>query len=193
MCFLWSIFSISTSPTSSYDCQTPKCIFIRPLCQHRAKKRTVVTMEEDEEQTEEMSKRECHGRTAGTRPRRETCSPLRHAEQSHSEVVHKQQRQGWAPCFFSRPDKEMYNYVGQEIVIQEGFDSYAGTIWPGVSLSAFFLNVRLSPQMSCVLLPGFGSQSVPGLASEPAESHGQSRTGDRCRDRPAVRCGLAPR
>uniref|UniRef100_A0A3Q3D490 Methyltransferase 21C, AARS1 lysine n=1 Tax=Hippocampus comes TaxID=109280 RepID=A0A3Q3D490_HIPCM len=73
------------------------------------------------------------------------CSPLRHAEQSHnSEVVHKQQRQGWAPCFFSRPDKEMYNYVGQEIVIQEGFDSYAGMIWPGALALSQYLDSHRS-------------------------------------------------
>lgn len=39
----------------------------------------------------------------------------------------------WAPCFYSKGGKEVYHYVGQEIVIEEGFDSFAGMIWPAVS------------------------------------------------------------
>lgn len=58
-----------------------------------------------------------------------------------------QQKLTWAPFFFYRTDKEVYHYVGQEIVIKEGLDSYAGMIWPAVSVTAF---------LSCGTF-GFGS------------------------------------
>ncbi|KAM4592706.1 LOW QUALITY PROTEIN: uncharacterized protein mettl21ca [Odontesthes bonariensis] len=36
----------------------------------------------------------------------------------------------WAPRFYYRAGKEVYNYVNQEIIIEEALDSYAGMIWP---------------------------------------------------------------
>ncbi|XP_063324366.1 uncharacterized protein LOC134622690 [Pelmatolapia mariae] len=51
-------------------------------------------------------------------------------EDKDQSSVGKQQRPAWAPCFFYRAGKEVYNYVGQEIIIQEALDSYAGMIWP---------------------------------------------------------------
>lgn len=53
--------------------------------------------------------------------------------QTDQSSVGKQQRPAWAPCFFYKAGKEVYNYVGQEIIIQEALDSYAGMIWPAVS------------------------------------------------------------
>ncbi|XP_077419972.1 uncharacterized protein mettl21ca isoform X2 [Vanacampus margaritifer] len=98
-------------------------------------------MEEDEEQPEEM-------------------------EESHSEDVHK--RQGWNPCFFIRADKEMYNYVGQEIVIQEGLDSYGGMIWPAaLALSQYLDSHRdqLNLMDKAVLEIGAGTGLLSVVAS----------------------------
>ena len=52
---------------------------------------------------------------------------------SDESAVQKQKRPAWAPSFFLRIDKEMYHFVGQEIIIEEALDSYAGMIWPAVS------------------------------------------------------------
>ncbi|KAA8595830.1 hypothetical protein FQN60_011121 [Etheostoma spectabile] len=64
----------------------------------------------------------------------------------------KLQRPAWVPCFFYKADKEVYNYVGQEIIIRCGLDSYAGMIWPAVSS---------------------GSLSLSGHPSRTVESYGQ--------------------
>ncbi|XP_061619244.1 protein-lysine methyltransferase METTL21C-like [Phyllopteryx taeniolatus] len=104
---------------------------------------SVVAMEDDEEQKEEL-------------------------EESDSEVAHKQQKQGWTPCFFFRTDKEMYNYVGQEIVIQEAFDSYAGTIWPAaLALSQYLDSHRnqLNLMDKAVLEIGAGTGLLSIVAS----------------------------
>lgn len=56
-----------------------------------------------------------------------------------SEAVEKKQKKpAWAPCFYYRLDKEVFYYVGEEIVIDEGLDSFAGMIWPGVSSSLHY-------------------------------------------------------
>lgn len=58
---------------------------------------------------------------------------------SDESARQKQQRPAWTPGlgFFSRTEKEVHYFVGQEIIIEEGFDSYAGMIWPAVSITSF--------------------------------------------------------
>uniref|UniRef100_A0A3P9I1D1 Uncharacterized protein n=1 Tax=Oryzias latipes TaxID=8090 RepID=A0A3P9I1D1_ORYLA len=48
----------------------------------------------------------------------------------------------WAPCFYSKGGKEVYHYVGQEIVIEEGFDSFAGMIWPAALSLCHYLDTH---------------------------------------------------
>ncbi|XP_068163332.1 uncharacterized protein [Antennarius striatus] len=56
----------------------------------------------------------------------------------------KQQKTGLGPGlgFFGRMDKEVYYYVGKEIVIEEGFDSYAGMIWPAALALSHYLDTH---------------------------------------------------
>ncbi|XP_054626868.1 protein-lysine methyltransferase METTL21C-like [Dunckerocampus dactyliophorus] len=81
---------------------------------------------------------------------------------------HKEHRQGWTPCFFQRPDKELYHYVGQEIIIQEAFDSYAGMIWPAALALCQYLDShrnQLSLVDKAVLEIGAGTGLLSIVAS----------------------------
>uniref|UniRef100_A0A673AIH5 Uncharacterized LOC115410785 n=1 Tax=Sphaeramia orbicularis TaxID=375764 RepID=A0A673AIH5_9TELE len=64
-------------------------------------------------------------------------------------AVQKQQRPAWAPHFFFILDKEVYNYVGQQIVIEEAVDSYGGMIWPAALALSQYLESH-SEQLSLV-------------------------------------------
>ncbi|XP_059209285.1 uncharacterized protein LOC131988218 [Centropristis striata] len=63
-------------------------------------------------------------------------------EEKDESVVQEQQRPAWAPCFFSRQDKEVYYYVGQEIVIRGALDSYGGMIWPAALTLCHYLETH---------------------------------------------------
>lgn len=58
---------------------------------------------------------------------------------SDESAIQEQQRPAWTPRlgFFAKAEKEVHYFVGQEIIIEEGFDSYAGMIWPAVSITSF--------------------------------------------------------
>lgn len=58
---------------------------------------------------------------------------------SDESVVQGPQRSAWSAGvgFFQSTFKEVYSYVGEDIVIEEGLDSFAGMIWPGVSSTSF--------------------------------------------------------
>lgn len=56
--------------------------------------------------------------------------------QTEESADRKQRLAAWPPCFYCRMGKEVYSYAGHEIVIEEGLDSFAGMIWPGVSAGA---------------------------------------------------------
>ncbi|XP_037103408.1 protein-lysine methyltransferase METTL21C [Syngnathus acus] len=104
-------------------------------------KQSEVTMEEDEVPTEAMEE---------------------------SEVVHEQHRQGWTPCVFFEANKEMYHYVGQKIVIQEGLDSYGGMIWPAaLALCQYLDSHRDQPNLTdkAVLEIGAGTGLLSIVAS----------------------------
>uniref|UniRef100_A0A672GXP6 Si:ch73-244f7.3 n=1 Tax=Salarias fasciatus TaxID=181472 RepID=A0A672GXP6_SALFA len=58
------------------------------------------------------------------------------------DTVQKQQKPSWAPCFFHYAGKEIYSYVGQRIVIEEAFDSYAGMIWPAALSLCHYLDTH---------------------------------------------------
>ncbi|KAK9980439.1 hypothetical protein ABG768_000047 [Culter alburnus] len=45
----------------------------------------------------------------------------------------------WAPTIYYTPGKEVYNFLGQEITIQESIDSYGATIWPAALALCRFL------------------------------------------------------
>lgn len=58
---------------------------------------------------------------------------------SDESAVQRQQKPAWSPglAFFHSTVKEVYTFASQDIVIEEGLDSYAGMIWPGVSDPSF--------------------------------------------------------
>uniref|UniRef100_A0A673LZ90 Si:ch73-244f7.3 n=1 Tax=Sinocyclocheilus rhinocerous TaxID=307959 RepID=A0A673LZ90_9TELE len=45
----------------------------------------------------------------------------------------------WAPTIYFRAGREVYNFLGQEITIQESIDSYGATIWPAALALCRFL------------------------------------------------------
>ncbi len=47
----------------------------------------------------------------------------------------REHMRSWAPTIYYRLGKEVYNFLGREITIQESIDSYGATIWPAVRLS----------------------------------------------------------
>lgn len=44
-------------------------------------------------------------------------------------------RQKWVPNIIFRVNKDIYHYVGQDIVIYESIDSFGAMMWPAVSVS----------------------------------------------------------
>ncbi|XP_050973025.1 uncharacterized protein LOC127169572 isoform X2 [Labeo rohita] len=51
----------------------------------------------------------------------------------------QQYTRSWAPTIYYRPGKEVYNFLDQEIIIQESIDSYGATIWPAALALCRFL------------------------------------------------------
>ncbi|XP_028432281.1 protein-lysine methyltransferase METTL21C isoform X1 [Perca flavescens] len=89
-------------------------------------------------------------------------------EKKDESAVQKQQRPAWAPCFFYKADKEVYNYVGQEIVIRGGLDSYAGMIWPAALALCHYLDThreQLSLMDKAVLEIGAGTGLLSVVAA----------------------------
>ncbi|KAL1282909.1 hypothetical protein QQF64_001712 [Cirrhinus molitorella] len=62
-------------------------------------------------------------------------------QKSESTENDKQQEyvRSWAPTIYYRPGKEVHNFLGQEITIQESIDSYGATIWPAALALCRFL------------------------------------------------------
>ncbi|KAG7222365.1 hypothetical protein INR49_016320 [Caranx melampygus] len=88
-------------------------------------------------------------------------------ENSESSAL-MQQKLIWAPFFFYRTDKEVYHYVGQEIVIKEGLDSYAGMIWPAALALSSYLDThreQLNLVDKAVLEIGAGTGLVSVVAA----------------------------
>ncbi|XP_053176058.1 protein-lysine methyltransferase METTL21C [Scomber japonicus] len=82
--------------------------------------------------------------------------------------VQKKKKPAWAPCFFIREDKEVYYYVGQKIIIQEGLDSYGGMIWPAALSLCHYLDThreQLNLVDKTVLEIGAGTGLVSIVAS----------------------------
>uniref|UniRef100_A0A8C5EU17 Uncharacterized LOC114481459 n=1 Tax=Gouania willdenowi TaxID=441366 RepID=A0A8C5EU17_GOUWI len=61
---------------------------------------------------------------------------------TEKSALQQTQRPAWAPCYFSYTNKEVYYYVGQKIIIQEGLDSYAGQIWPAALALCHYLDTH---------------------------------------------------
>ncbi|KAM8761644.1 uncharacterized protein mettl21ca isoform 1-T3 [Acanthopagrus schlegelii] len=83
-------------------------------------------------------------------------------------AVQKQKRPAWAPSFFLRIDKEMYHFVGQDIIIEEALDSYAGMIWPAAVSLCHYLDThrqQLSLVDKAVLEIGAGTGLVSVVAA----------------------------
>ncbi|XP_051234184.1 uncharacterized protein LOC127351071 [Dicentrarchus labrax] len=89
-------------------------------------------------------------------------------EEKNESAVQKQKKPAWAPCFYYRLDKEVYHYVGQEIIIEEGLDSYAGMIWPAALALCHYLDThreQLSLVDKAVLEIGAGTGLVSVVAA----------------------------
>ncbi|XP_072770848.1 protein-lysine methyltransferase METTL21C [Nerophis lumbriciformis] len=87
-------------------------------------------------------------------------------EKKQKDVCEK--RQGWTPCFFRRPDREKYFYVGHDIIVQEALDSYAGMIWPAALALCQYLESnqqQVSVQDKAVLEIGAGTGLLSIVAS----------------------------
>ncbi|KAI7811420.1 hypothetical protein IRJ41_016433 [Triplophysa rosa] len=52
----------------------------------------------------------------------------------------------WAPTVYYKPGKEIYNFLGHEIRIQESIDSYGGMIWPAALALCRFLDTPAGRQ-----------------------------------------------
>ncbi|XP_076592862.1 uncharacterized protein mettl21ca [Chaetodon auriga] len=89
-------------------------------------------------------------------------------EEEDQSAVQNQHRPAWAPSFFYKVDKEVYYYVGQEIIIEEGLDSYAGMIWPAALALCQYLDThRDQPSLvdKAVLEIGAGTGLVSVVAT----------------------------
>ncbi|KAF7659458.1 hypothetical protein LDENG_00297390 [Lucifuga dentata] len=82
--------------------------------------------------------------------------------------MQQKERPAWAPCFYFKTDKEIYNYVGQEIVIEESIDSYGGMIWPAALALCRYLEThreQLSLLDKAVLEIGAGTGLLSVVAA----------------------------
>ncbi|XP_073698813.1 uncharacterized protein mettl21ca [Garra rufa] len=61
------------------------------------------------------------------------------SEASTENDKQQEYTRSWAPTIYYRPGKEVYNFLGQEITIQESIDSYGATIWPAALALCRFL------------------------------------------------------
>ncbi|XP_041646609.1 uncharacterized protein LOC121511845 [Cheilinus undulatus] len=89
-------------------------------------------------------------------------------EAEDKSVIQQQKKPAWAPCFFFRTDREVYSYVGQEIIIEEGLDSYAGMIWPAALALCHYLDThrqQISMVGKAVLEIGAGTGLVSIVAT----------------------------
>ncbi|XP_008290716.1 uncharacterized protein mettl21ca [Stegastes partitus] len=116
---------------------------------------TLMMDEEEEEEEEEVD-------------RSEEDEDEEEEKETEDSAAVKQQTPAWAPCFYYRVGKEVYNYVGQEIMIEEGLDSFAGMIWPAASALCHYLDThRKQPSLvdKTVLEIGAGTGLVSVVAS----------------------------
>ncbi|TRY92768.1 hypothetical protein DNTS_024845 [Danionella cerebrum] len=51
----------------------------------------------------------------------------------------QESRKSWVPMVYSRPDRELFSFMGQKISIEESFDSYGATVWPASPALCQFL------------------------------------------------------
>ncbi|XP_029317091.1 uncharacterized protein mettl21ca [Cottoperca gobio] len=90
-------------------------------------------------------------------------------EKKEESVAQTQPRPDWTgPCFYSKTDKEVHYYVGQEIVIHAGIDSYAGTVWPAALTLCHYLDThreQLSLKDKAVLEIGAGTGLLSVVAA----------------------------
>ncbi|KAM8877813.1 uncharacterized protein mettl21ca [Synchiropus picturatus] len=61
---------------------------------------------------------------------------------SEGAEVQKQERPVWAPCFYYKAGKEVFTYVDQDIIIEEGLDNYGGMVWPGALALCQYLDTH---------------------------------------------------
>ncbi|XP_016422179.1 uncharacterized protein LOC107751092 [Sinocyclocheilus rhinocerous] len=70
------------------------------------------------------------------------CCEMDSEQKSDASTENDKQREcmrSWAPTIYFRAGREVYNFLGQEITIQESIDSYGATIWPAALALCRFL------------------------------------------------------
>uniref|UniRef100_UPI003AAD9C5F uncharacterized protein n=1 Tax=Centroberyx gerrardi TaxID=166262 RepID=UPI003AAD9C5F len=119
--------------------------------------------EELEEEEEEEEEEEGDGEDTG-----EEEDEKNQAVGAEESAVQSERRPAWAPSFYYKADKEVYHYVGKEIIIQESIDSYAGMIWPAALALCHYLEThreQLSLLDKAVLEIGAGTGLVSVVAT----------------------------
>ncbi|XP_018539350.2 uncharacterized protein LOC108888033 isoform X1 [Lates calcarifer] len=90
------------------------------------------------------------------------------ASDDNSTAAQRDRTPAWVPRFFNSLDKDVYHYVGHDIVIYESIDSYGAVMWPAaLALCSFLDNNRekVNLQGKEVLELGAGTGLVAVVAS----------------------------
>ncbi|KAM6943572.1 uncharacterized protein mettl21ca [Xenentodon cancila] len=90
------------------------------------------------------------------------------SQTADSSAGTQQKLSAWAPRFYYTLGKEVYNYVGEKITIDEALDSYAGMIWPAASALCHYLDThqdQWSLRDKAVLEIGAGTGLVSVVAA----------------------------
>uniref|UniRef100_A0A3Q3FB41 Uncharacterized protein n=1 Tax=Labrus bergylta TaxID=56723 RepID=A0A3Q3FB41_9LABR len=154
----------------SYNVEEISSVRIREECEEEEEEEEeeeCEEVEEDIEDKDEEDKEEEKGKmplkTKGEGP---------NVNSDHSDLdesaIQKHQKPAWAPCFYCKVGREVYSYVGQKIVIEEGLDSFAGMIWPAALTLCHYLDTnreQISLTDKAVLEIGAGTGLVSIVAT----------------------------
>ncbi|KAM3625137.1 uncharacterized protein V6R79_007412 [Siganus canaliculatus] len=89
-------------------------------------------------------------------------------DEDEKDDVQKQKKAAWTPNIFCRAEKEVHYYAGEKIAIEEGYDSFAGMIWPAALALCHYLDThRQQPNLvdKAVLEIGSGTGIVSIVAA----------------------------
>ncbi|XP_054473439.1 uncharacterized protein LOC129106126 [Anoplopoma fimbria] len=89
-------------------------------------------------------------------------------KEEEKDESEKQARPAWAPYFYFRGNKDVYNFAGQEIFIEGVLDCFAGTVWPGALALCHYLEThreQLSLMDKAVLEIGAGTGLLSVVAA----------------------------
>ncbi|XP_039988713.1 uncharacterized protein LOC120793088 [Xiphias gladius] len=125
----------------------------------------IMVLKEDEYKEDEKNKPENNDSTFSTTASDENITGQVFLKQTAAQ---QDRAPAWVPRIFSRPGRDVYRYVGQDIVIYESIDSFGAVMWPAaVALCSFLDNnrERVNLQGKQVLELGAGTGLVAIVAS----------------------------